>query len=287
MRLRPTVLRTRPEPTTPGSTLASHGPGRTSDGYVCNLVPSADTRTDWTLEDLMEAGLLRAEEIPEEVDLREPWWQISDQGRTGSCVGWATADGVGRYVMVKAGRITTEQRLSARFVWMASKEIDEFTDRPTSFVEEAGTTLKAAIGVAERFGFALETELPFDINDVMFTGGENAFYASCAQRRISYINLTADFGAWRTWLATKGPIQAGLAVDNAFASHRSDKPLDAFSAASAAGGHAVAIVGYRADGSFIVRNSWGTDWGDDGFAYVTPEYVEQAFFPESYGILAA
>lgn len=250
-------------------------------------MPSTDTRTDWALEDLVEAGLLRAEEIPEEMDLRESWWPICDQGRTGSCVGWATADGVGRYVMVKAGRITAEQRLSARFVWMASKEVDEFTDRPTSFVEEAGTTLKAAIEVAERFGVALETELPFDIDDVMFTGGENAFYASCAQRRISYINLAADFGAWRTWLATKGPIQAGLAVDDNFASYRSAEPLDAFSAQTATGGHAVAIVGYRADGTFIVRNSWGTDWGDEGFAYVTSEYVEQAFFPESYGILAA
>ncbi len=31
------------------------------------------------------------------------------------------------------------------------------------------------------------------------------------------------------------------------------------------GGHAFAIVGYNADG-FIVQNSWGPDWGTDGFA---------------------
>ena len=49
------------------------------------------------------------------------------------------------------------------------------------------------------------------------------------------------------------------------------------------GGHAVCIVGYTAD-RFIVRNSWGTGWGDGGFAYVTDSYVLAAFFTESYGI---
>ena len=28
-----------------------------------------------------------------------------------------------------------------------------------------------------------------------------------------------------------------------------------------------------------VLNSWGTDWGDDGFAYVSAGYVAAAFFP--------
>jgi C1A family cysteine protease len=32
------------------------------------------------------------------------------------------------------------------------------------------------------------------------------------------------------------------------------------------GGHAVLIVGYTKD-SFIVRNSWGTSWGDKGYTY--------------------
>ncbi len=35
-------------------------------------------------------------------------------------------------------------------------------------------------------------------------------------------------------------------------------------------GHAVALVGYTRDG-FIVQNSWGTDWGADGFALLPYE----------------
>jgi len=50
------------------------------------------------------------------------------------------------------------------------------------------------------------------------------------------------------------------------------------------GGHAVALVGYRADGRFIVRNSWGTSWGDHGFAYPSETYINAAFYTESYGV---
>ena len=44
------------------------------------------------------------------------------------------------------------------------------------------------------------------------------------------------------------------------------------------------MVGYRADGRFIVRNSWGRGWGDGGFAYASDAWVRAAFLAESYGI---
>ena len=38
------------------------------------------------------------------------------------------------------------------------------------------------------------------------------------------------------------------------------------------GGHAVVAVGYDAD-RFVVRNSWGSAWGDDGYCTMPVEYV--------------
>jgi cathepsin L len=32
--------------------------------------------------------------------------------------------------------------------------------------------------------------------------------------------------------------------------------------------HAVTLVGYQTDGVWIVRNSWGTSWGETGFMRV-------------------
>jgi C1A family cysteine protease len=43
-------------------------------------------------------------------------------------------------------------------------------------------------------------------------------------------------------------------------------------------------VGYTASGRFILRNSWGTTWGDKGFGYASPAYIAAAFFNESYGV---
>ena len=188
--------------------------------------------------------------------------------------------------MVKAGRLTKDQRLSPRFIWMSSKETDEFHSHPTSFVEESGTSLKAAMDVARKFGFAREDELPFAIHTTMFAGAENALYASSAQRRVSYVNLGQDRSGWRSWLAQNGPILAGLNVDETWMRGGDSGRLDHFDAGRVYGGHAVCVVGYRDDGRFIVRNSWGTGWGDHGFCYPSEAYLAAAFYPESYGAQA-
>jgi len=51
------------------------------------------------------------------------------------------------------------------------------------------------------------------------------------------------------------------------------------------GGHAVCVVGYTKQGTFIVRNSWGDGWGDNGFAFASPGYLASACYPESYGVV--
>ena len=101
---------------------------------ILNVVPSEKTERDWRLEHADEAGLLAAApSVPSSKDLRAAWWKVGDQGATGSCVGWATADSVLRWHMVKAGRLKNTERLSVRFQWMASKETDQFaTLRPPS-----------------------------------------------------------------------------------------------------------------------------------------------------------
>src|SRR5919106_671500 len=187
---------------------------------VLNVVPSRDTERDWQLEQASAAGLLRAPAaapVPKSKDLRETWWRVGDQGTTGSCVGWATADALLRWHFVKAGRIKQADTVSKRFIWMASKETDEFESAPTTFIENAGTSLKAALDVARRFGAVKENTLPFD-GGTLYPGTPETFYALAAQMKInSYFNMSLNrggsFDSWRRWLATHGPILTRLDVD--------------------------------------------------------------------------
>jgi C1A family cysteine protease len=213
-------------------------------------------------------------------------WDIGDQEATGSCVGWGSTDGVARYHFVKAGRLAKSAKLSPRCTWMASKETDTFTNRPETFIEEAGTSLKAAVDFLRKYGAAPETLLPFHVSTNLYLGDEDNFYATLSTRRIaSYFNLHKNLAHWRSWLATQGPILFGVNVDatwdNATATHGK---LDTFQPNTVRGGHAPCVVGYTADRRFIIRNSWGTGWGDHGFAYASEAYINAAFLNESYGV---
>ncbi len=254
---------------------------------ICNVVPSKDTGLDWKFETALASGVLGAPAaLPASVDLRKSWWTVGDQGETGSCVGWASADGVMRYHMVKANKLKTSERLSPRYVWMASKEMDKERKRPESFVETAGTTLKTAMDICRKYGVVPMSLLSFDIKTLMYTGDEKSFYAAAAQRRItSYFNLGKNFGQWKSWLASHGPIMAGQSIDQAFDNaSKTHGNIDAFQPNTIRGGHAVTIVGYTASGRFIIRNSWGPGWGDKGFGYATTDYIAAAFFDEAYGV---
>ncbi len=272
--------------------MATRSRAKTSP-YILNCLPSPKPEKNWTLETAADAGITSAAAprsvaaASANIDLREAWWAIGDQGNTGSCVGWGAADSVLRWHFVKAGRLAKTEKLSVRYVWMASKETDQYTTRPTSFVESDGTWLTAALGIAQKFGVVTDKVLPFKLGgqSQMYTGSANTFYAVAAQRRIaSYFNLGRNLTAWRSWLATKGPILTRLDVDNAFMQATATKgKLDSYTANSGLGGHCVALVGY-VNGRFIVRNSWGTGWGDKGFALAADSYAQPAF-TEAFGVV--
>ena len=257
---------------------------------VLNCIKSRNTERDWRIEHAIMSEQISKEEklksIPAEKDLRkgcEKWWQIDDQGNTGSCVGQATAGAVLRWQFATAGRLAKDHKLSVRFIWMASKEMDEFEYYPSTFLEADGTSLKAALDVARNFGCVEDSDLPFE-PEQLYPGDPETFYGKASRYMIrNYFNMSkpeTKLDEWRKWIATKGPVLTRLDVDDTWM--ECTKNLDDYNPDKVYGGHAVALVGYTKD-RFIVRNSWGEEWGDKGYAYASIDYAKAAF-DEAYGV---
>lgn len=72
----------------------------------------------------------------------------------------------------------------------------------------------------------------------------------------------------KTAIILNGPCIAGLPVYN--------DSMQFWRGSSLQGGHAIAIVGWNEEG-FIIRNSWGTSWGDGGYTILPYEDFKKFF----------
>lgn len=265
-------------------------------GRIVNVRPSPARQDDHTPEAAVANGHLREVDPPRQVDLRAPWYRVGDQGKTGSCVGWALADSVMWRQLVRKGRLAEEDRLSPRFMWMAAKEMraklsaargGDADWQPTTFLEQGFTDVKSALDVARFYGAALEEDLRWQGD--LYPGEIDHFYRSAARRKIThYYRLDPPdeppgvwFGHWRRWIDQHGPVLVVVGVDRHFAA--GPDLLAEFDADSATFHHAAALTGYG-PGGFLVRCSWGPGWGDDGYAVATQEYLGEGTL-ESYGVV--
>jgi len=267
--------------------------------FVLNCVGSQNTGMDWGFGDAVGAQLAISDgnngqqdqqtvlttQPPKSKDLRRAWWAIADQGKTGACVGFATADGVLRWHYIKNGLLPETQRPSSRFIWMANKETDDITRYPTTFLESAGTSTKLALGIAQKFGCVPEYMLP--MTGKLSPLKASIFFAIAAQFRITaYYNLgkgNDQLAQWRAWIANVGPILTRLDVDDTWKQATATMGHLDQRRGQTHGGHAVCLVGYTPR-HFIVRNSWGLSWGDQGFAYASNSYAAESF-TEAYGVI--
>jgi hypothetical protein len=253
---------------------------------ILNGVPSKNKENDWTIDLAIEQGLVTTT-FQEKVDLREDWWNIGDQGRTSSCVGWASTDALLRWHLVKSKLIHKHDHLSIRFTWMAAKETDKHTKYAETFIESSGVTLKGGLDVMRKYGAVHERYFKFEHGFVDYAYDTKSFYDMASQLKIKgYYRVINDDACnvdfLRMWISSQGPVIALADIDKNF-STPVDGKLEVYDKNNIDGSHAISIVGYDKD-YFIVRNSWGTEYGDGGYVRCSNAYITGAVC-EAYGIV--
>jgi C1A family cysteine protease len=211
------------------------------------------------------------------VDLRSKCPAIYDQGYLGSCTGFASAKGLREILDLIEGRPHTE--FSALFAYWNERSAEKTID------QDAGAQIVDAVAVLLHEGACPETLDPYEIGAFRTAPSREAFEAAKAHKVTDATHLRS-VSTLIDCLAKGYPVIGGIPVydgDNGLESSQAlvsgnvgmPNPGD-----NIAGGHAVVLVGYDLRSrTFLVRNSWGSNWGDRGYFRLPFDYVEQLANP--------
>lgn len=231
----------------------------------------------------------RKNPLPERVDLRQYCPTPKNQGQQGSCVAWAAA---------YAGRTIIEAQRTGndpdRVVFSPAFMYNQIKIKNSNC---QGSYIKRAMDNMLNQG-----AIPF--SDFRYTASSCAKQPSASLKREAAKYRTKGFQrltnesmgktyemlAMKQNLAKGSPVIIGMMVGGSFMRDMVSKPAwiptNQDYQQSGFGGHAMCVVGYDDylnGGSFLLMNSWGTDWGKGGFAWV--RYTDfREFNKEAYGI---
>lgn len=224
--------------------------------------------------------LSRESGLPERVDLRPLCSPVEDQGHIGSCAANAVV-GAMEYLQRRRGEGVTD--LSRLFVYYNARQLAGHEN------EDSGTFIHHAMAAVLAHGACPESMWPY----------QPALWASrptdaCYQAATEFEGLS--FARTPLGPACKTALAMGLPV--VFGATLPAESLQVEAAATGrisipdgpwpppGGGHAMLIVGYDdAQASWILRNSWGTKWGDEGYAQVPYQVLERYASPTQFWVI--
>jgi C1A family cysteine protease len=148
--------------------------------------------------------------------------------------------------------------------------------------QDAGATIRSGMKVLNKIGVCPERLYPYDITKFRDMPSEQAEAEAVSYRIESYRRIIG-LGGVKAALAEGKPVVLGFLVYESFESDKVGRTgkvtMPDVLREQVLGGHAVLAVGYRdgwmGRGEVIIRNSWGTDWGDQGYCYFPYKMFER------------
>ena len=162
---------------------------------------------------------------------------------------------------------------SRLFVYYNERELEGTVD------SDAGAQIRDGIKSVGTQGVCSETEWPYDITKFTDKPPQNCYRDAVQYRAVSYQSVVQNLNQMKGCLAAGYPFVFGFTVYESFESQEVARtghaPMPA-TTEQVLGGHAVVAVGYEdANQWFIVRNSWGTGWGMEGYFTLPYTYLIQ------------
>lgn len=188
-------------------------------------------------------------DLPMTFDMRPDLTAVRDQGRQGSCVAHA---GVVMKEWQERKEIGYRSQLSPQFIY----------NLRTNYPSE-GMYLSDLMRILSEKGVCREYLLPYESTSSPSSITQAAYKDALNFKIKSYAEIPygSDVTRVKSTLVLNGPAIIAFPVYNYTSKFWIQRSGDNF-----IGNHAVAIVGYTND-SFIIRNSWGQNWGDRGYTF--------------------
>jgi C1A family cysteine protease len=208
--------------------------------------------------------------LPEKVDLRGTSMPaLYDQGQLGSC----TANAI-------AAAFEFEHIRQKLGVLMPSRLFIYYNERAMegSIKSDSGAQIRDGIKVVAKKGAPAEKLWPYDIAKFTQKPPADVFKDALKHKAVAYFRIDhLKLEEMLNCLSSGFPFVFGFTVYSAFESeemaktgvlhmpHHGEKVM---------GGHAVLAVGYdQKSERFIVRNSWGANWGQKGYFTMPYQYL--------------
>lgn len=228
--------------------------------------------------------------LPASVDLRAWCSPIEDQKNLSSCTANAAVGVIEYYERKAFGKHIDASRL---FLYKATRNLLHWTG-------DTGAFLRTTMGAMVLFGVPPEEYWPytdswaappaynFDLEPPAFCYAFAQSYQAIKYVRLDPYGIARDtlLSRIKLYVASKLPPMFGFTVYSSIRYAALGKIPFPCGGEQILGGHAIVAVGYddgmkiknpicgtETTGALLIRNSWGTGWGDKGYGWLPYEYV--------------
>jgi len=206
--------------------------------------------------------------LPKKVDLREDCSDVERQGKLGSCTAQALAGNIEFLDKKIDDKYVNMSRL---FIYYNERAIMDTIDY------DSGASLRDGIKTLKSDGACHEKTWPYVISRFDKKPPQKCYDEARLHLIESYHRLHA-IPEMLACLAEGYPFVFGFTVYESFESAKVERTGIVHmpqKKEKAVGGHAAMAAGYdQASERFLVRNSWGKEWGMDGYFTMPFEYID-------------